>query len=178
MTTGKSIALPVSYHFAGKVIYLLFHMLCRIVIAFLARNKCLLISWLQSPSAVILEPKKIKSVTASNFSPSIFHEVMGPDARISVSEWWISSQLFHSHLWPSSRGSSVLLHFLPLEWYHLHYLRLLILLLLNLDSSLWFIPPGISRDVLCNNCLHLWCLKVLEVACSVSQFVTWVKFVS
>ena len=59
-------------------------MLSRLVIAFLPRSKCLLISWLQSPSAVILEPKKIKSVTVSIVSPSIFHEVMGPDAMILV----------------------------------------------------------------------------------------------
>ena len=63
---------------------LLFNMLSRFVIDFFLRSKCLLISWLQSPSAVILEPKKMKSVTVSNFSPSICHEVMGPDARILV----------------------------------------------------------------------------------------------
>ena len=66
----------------GKVMSLLFNMLSRLVIAFLSRSKCLLISWLQSSSAVILEPKKIKSVTVSIFSPSICHEVMGPDAMI------------------------------------------------------------------------------------------------
>ena len=60
---------------------LLFNMLSRLVIAFLLRSKCLLISWLKSPSAVILEPKKIKSVTVSIVSPSICHEVMGPDAH-------------------------------------------------------------------------------------------------
>ena len=59
-----------------------FYTLSKFVIAFLPRSKCLLISWLQSPSAVILEPKKIKSVTVSNFPPSICHEVMGPDAMI------------------------------------------------------------------------------------------------
>ena len=61
----------------------LFNMLSRLVVAFLPRSKHLLISWLQSPSAVILEPKKIKSVTVSTVSPSIFHEVMGPDAMFS-----------------------------------------------------------------------------------------------
>ena len=76
MTTGKTIALT-TQTFVGKVMSLLFNMLFRFVIAFLPRSKCLLISWLQSTSAVILEPKKIKSVTVSIFSPSICHEVMG-----------------------------------------------------------------------------------------------------
>ena len=78
MTTGKTIALT-RQTFVGKVISLLFNMLSRLVIAFLPRSKHLLISWLQSPSAVILEPKKIKSVTVSFVSLSICHEVMGPD---------------------------------------------------------------------------------------------------
>ena len=64
--------------------FLLFNMLSRFVITFLPRNKCLLISWLQSPSAVILEPKKIKLVTVSIVSPPIWHEVMGPDAMTLV----------------------------------------------------------------------------------------------
>ena len=83
MTTGKTIALTI-WIFVGKVMSLLFNMLSRFVIDFFLRSKYLLISWLQSPSAVILEPKKIKSVTVSIFSPSICHEVMGPDARILV----------------------------------------------------------------------------------------------
>ena len=70
--------------FAGKVIPLLFNMLSRLVITFLPRSKHLLISWLQSPSAVILEPKKIKSVTVSIVPPYVCHEVMGPDAMILV----------------------------------------------------------------------------------------------
>ena len=70
--------------FVGKVMSLLFNMLSRLVIAFLSRRKHLLISWLQSPSAVILEPKNIKSVTVSSVFPSICHEVMGPDAVILV----------------------------------------------------------------------------------------------
>ena len=93
-------------------------MLSRLVITFLPRSKCLLISWLQSPSAVILEPPKIKSDTVSIISPSICHEVMGPDAMI-FSECWVLSQLFHSLLSVSSRGSLVL-HFLPYGWCHLH----------------------------------------------------------
>ena len=83
MTTGKTITLT-SQTFVGKVMPLLFNMLSRLVITFLPRSKRLLISWLQSPSAVILEPKKIKSVTVSTVSPSICHEVMGPDAMILV----------------------------------------------------------------------------------------------
>ena len=83
MTIGKTIALT-RWTFVGKVISLLFNMLSRLVITFLPRSKCLLISWLQSPSAVILEPQKIKSHTVSTVSPSISHEVMGPDAMILV----------------------------------------------------------------------------------------------
>ena len=80
MTVGKTIALT-RWTFVGKIMFLLFNMLSRLVITFLPRSKDLLISWLQSPSAVILEPKKIKSLTVS---PSIYHEVMGPDAMILV----------------------------------------------------------------------------------------------
>ena len=83
MTTGKTIALMI-WTFVGKVMSLFFNMLPGFVINFFPRSKCLLISWLQSPSAVILEPKKIKSVTVSIVSPSICHEVMGPDAMIIV----------------------------------------------------------------------------------------------
>ena len=82
MTTGKNIALT-RWAFVDKVMSLLLNMLSRLVITFLPRRKCLLISWLQSPSAVILEPRKIKFDTVS---PSISHEVMGPDAIIFVSE--------------------------------------------------------------------------------------------
>ena len=83
MTTGKTIALT-RWTFVGKVMSLLFNMLSRLVITFLPRSKCLFISWLQSPSAVILEPKEIKSVTVSTVSPSISHEVMGPGDMILV----------------------------------------------------------------------------------------------
>ena len=82
MTTGRTIALTRQI-FVGKVMALLFNMLSRLVITFLPRSKHLIISWLQSPSAVILEPKKIKSVTVSIVSPTIFREVMGPDAMIN-----------------------------------------------------------------------------------------------
>ena len=78
MTTGKTIAL-IRWTFVGKVMSPLFNMLSRLVITLLPRSKHLLISWLQSPSAMILEPRKIKSATVSTVSPSICHEVMGPD---------------------------------------------------------------------------------------------------
>ena len=83
VTTRKTINLT-RWTFVGKVMSLLFNMLSRLIITFLPRSKCLLISWLQSPSAVILEPRKIKSATVSTVSPSICHEVMGPDAMILV----------------------------------------------------------------------------------------------
>ena len=81
MTTGKTIALT-RWTFVGKVMSLLFNMLFSLVITFLLRSKRLSISWLQSPSSVILEPKKIKSATDAIVSPSICHEMMGPDAMI------------------------------------------------------------------------------------------------
>ena len=83
MTTGKTIALT-RWTFDDKVMSLLFNMLSKLVITFLQRSKSLLISWLQSPSALISEPKKIKSVTVSIVSPYICHEVMGLDAMMLV----------------------------------------------------------------------------------------------
>ena len=83
LTTEKTIALT-TQTFVGKVMSLLFNKLSRFVIAFLPKSKRLLISWLQSLSAVILEPQKIKSDTVSTVSPSISHEVMGPDAMIFI----------------------------------------------------------------------------------------------
>ena len=88
MTTGKTVALTI-WTFAGKVISLLFSTLSRLDIAFLLRRKHLLISWLQSPSTIILEPKKIKSVTASTFPLSICHKVMGLDSMILI-HWMLS----------------------------------------------------------------------------------------
>ena len=112
MTTGKTIALT-RWTFVGRVMSLLYNKPSRLVITFLSRSKCLLISWLQSPSAVILEPKKIKSLTVSTVSLSICHEGIGPDAMILVF-WMLSFRpTFHSPLSLSSRGSLVLLHFLP-----------------------------------------------------------------
>ena len=98
MTTGKTIALT-RRTFVVKVLSLLFNMLFRLVTAFLPRSKNLLISWLQPPSALILEPPKIKSVTLSIVSPSICHEVRGPDAMILV--FWMLSfnpALTNTHL--------------------------------------------------------------------------------
>ena len=83
MTVGKTVSLTI-WTFVDKVTSLLFNMLSRLAIVFLPRSKRLLISWLQLPSAVILEPRKIKSDTVSTVSPSISHEVMGPDAMIFV----------------------------------------------------------------------------------------------
>ena len=88
MTTGKTIALTI-WTFVSKVMSLLFNMLCRFFIVFLPRGKHLLISWLQLPSAVILESKKRKFTTVSTFSPSICHEVMGSVAMI-LSFWMLS----------------------------------------------------------------------------------------
>ena len=99
--------------FVSKVMSLLFNMLSRLVIVFLPRSKCVLISWLQSPPAEILETKKVKSVTVSIVSPFICHEVMGPNTMIFVFWMLALSQLFHSPLWLSSRGFLVPLHFLP-----------------------------------------------------------------
>ena len=108
MTTGKTIALT-RQTFVGKVMLLLFSVLSRLVIDFLPRSKHFLISWLQSPSAVIFGAQKINSVTVS---PSICHQVMGLGAMIFVFECWVLSQLFHSPLSLSSRSTSIPLHFL------------------------------------------------------------------
>ena len=112
MSTGKNIALTI-WTFVSKITSLVFNMLSRLVIAFLPRSKRLLISWLQSPSAEILESKKIKSVTVSIASPSICHEVMGPDAMIFVFQMLSFKPNFHSPFSLSSRGFLVSLHFLP-----------------------------------------------------------------
>ena len=123
LTTGKTIALT-RQTFVGKVISLLFNLLSRLVIAFLPRSKYLLISWLQSPSAVILEPPKVKSDSVSTVSRSICHEVMGKDAMILVFwmlsfiiitffECWALSEFFHAPLSLSSIGALLPLCFLP-----------------------------------------------------------------
>ena len=113
MITGKTIALT-RWTFVEKVMSLLFYMLSMLVITFLPRSKHLLISWLQSPSAVILDPPKIMSVTVSIVSPSIYDEVMGPDAMILV--FWmlsfkptssLSSFTFIKRLFSSSSLSAI-----------------------------------------------------------------------
>ena len=112
MTTEKNIVFTRQI-FVGKVISLFFNMLSRLIIVFLPRSKLLLISWLQSPSAVILEPPKIKPLTIYIVSPSIYHEVIEPDTMILV--YWMlrfKPSFFYSLLSPSSRGSLVLC-FLP-----------------------------------------------------------------
>ena len=119
MMTGKTTALT-RRTFVGQVMSPLFNMLSRFVIAFLPKRNHLLISWLWSPSAVILEPKKTKSVTVAIVSLSICHTVMGLDVMIFLF-WMLSFQpAFHSSFSPSSRGSSVPLHFLTLGWCPLH----------------------------------------------------------
>ena len=119
MSTEKNKDLTIQT-FVGKMLSLLFNTLSRFVIVFLPSSKHLLILWLQSPFIVILEPKKIKSVTASIVSPSICHGVMGPDAMIFILRMLHLSQLIHSPLSLSSRGSVVPLHFLPSGWCHLY----------------------------------------------------------
>ena len=140
MITGKTKPLA-RWTFVGKVMSVLFNMLSRFVIAFLPRSKRLLTLWLQSPFAMILEPKKIKSLTVSIVSPSICHEMMGPDIMIFV--FWmlsfkptfsLSSFTFIKRLFSSSSicKSEVIVNSPG-----------------NLDSSLCFIQPNISHDVLC-----------------------------
>ena len=104
MTTGKTIALT-RRTFVGKVMSLPFNMLSRFVIAFLPRSKHLLILWLQSPSSVILEPKKIKSVTVTIVSPSICHEEMGLDAMILLFDLLSFKPAFSLYSFVFLRGS-------------------------------------------------------------------------
>ena len=135
MTNGKSISLTIQT-FVSRITSLLFNTLSRCVISFLPRSNHLLISWLKSPSTVILEPKRRKYITTSSFSPSICHEVMGLDAIIYFFliflRYSFKSVLSPPHL-PSS-GSSLVPLFFKLEWYHLirvvssTYLRLLMFL--------------------------------------------------
>ena len=119
VTTGKTIALT-RWTFLSKVMSLLFNMLSRLVIAFLSRSKRLFISWLQSPSAVVLEPKKMKYVTVSIVAPSIYHKVMGPDTMIFIFKMLnfkpavsLSSFTFIKKPFCPSSLSAI-------GWYHLH----------------------------------------------------------
>ena len=147
MTTAKTIALT-RWASVGKLMSLLFNMLSMLVITFLPRSKCLLISWLQSPSSVILEPKIIKPVTVSTVFPSVCHEVMGPDAMILVFWMLTFKPTFHSPLSLSSRGSLALFAFchkggaicisVVIDSYAS-----------NLGSSLCLIQASIYHDVHC-----------------------------
>ena len=148
MTTGKTIALT-RWTFVRKVLSLLFNMLYRLVIAFLPGSRRLLISWLQSPSAVILESMKRKSVTVSIVSPSICHEVIGLDAMIFVF-WMLSFKpAFHSPL------LLLLFAFIKFLFTFCHnggvicISEVIDISLRNLDFSLCFIQSSISHDILC-----------------------------
>ena len=146
MTTGKTIALT-RWTFVCKVMSLILKMLSRFVIAFLPKNKCLLISWLQSPSAVILETKKIKSVTVSTVFPSICHEMMGLDAMILVF-WMLSfkpASLFSSLTFIKRLFSSFLLSAIRVVSPTYQFIDLSPG---NLDYCLCFIQSSISHDVL------------------------------
>ena len=131
---------------------LLFNMLFRFFTVFLSRNKHLLISWLQSPSTVILESKKIKSITASTISPSICHEVMRLDAMILVFQMLSFKPFFHSPLSLSSRGS---FHQVKFFFAFCHkdcvicISEVIDISSSNLDSNLCFIQLDISHDVHC-----------------------------
>ena len=128
--------------FVGKVISLLFNMLCSFVIAFLSGSKCLLISWLPSPSTVILEPDKI--CHCIYIFPIYLPRSDGKRYHVlKVFECRVLIQFFHSPVSPSSRRSLVALHFLPLVWYCLRIWGCWYF------SLLWFIQPDISHDVLC-----------------------------
>ena len=158
MTTGKTMGLII-WAFVSKVMSLLLNTLSRFVIAYLARSKRLLISLLQSPSVVILEPKKIKSATVSIYSPSTCHEVMGPDAMILVF-WMLSFKpgffTFIKRLFSSSSLSAI-------RVVSSVYLRLLVFSSGNLHSSLCFIQLCILHDMLQSmgfqRVEHNWALK-------------------
>ena len=147
MTTGKIKAL-MRWTFVGKVMFLLFNMLSRLVITFLPRNKHLLISWLQSPSVVILEPPKIKSLTVSIVSPSISHEVMGLDAMIllfqmlsfqptfSLFSFTFIKKLLQSFAFCHECGGICVSEVIDISSS-------------NLDSSLCFIKSSILHGVFC-----------------------------
>ena len=146
MTTGIALT---RWTFVGKVMSLLFNMLCRFVKAFLPRGKCPLISWLQSPPAVILELPKIKFLTVSIVvSPSIYHEVMGLDAMILVF-WMLSFKLTFSvssfnFIKKCFSSSSLLCH----KSDAICVSEVIDISTRNLDSNLCFIQPGILHNIL------------------------------
>ena len=155
MTAGKTIALT-RWTLIGKIMSLLFNMLFRLVIAFLPRNKSLLISWPQLPSAMILEPLKVKSLTVCIVSPSICYEVMGPDAMILV--FWmlsfkptfsLSSFTFIKRLFSSSSLSAIRVVSSVYLRFFFFISEIIDISPGNLDSSLCLIQPSISHVVLC-----------------------------
>ena len=128
---------------------LLFNMLSKLVIAFLPSSKNLLISWLQSPSAVILEPKKIKSLTVSIVSPSICHEVMGPHAMILVFLALTFKPTFSTLLFPLHQEALQFLFTFCSKGGVICISEVIDISPGNPDSSLCFIQPGILHGVLC-----------------------------
>ena len=153
----KTISLTIQI-FVGKVMslvfiffifFMVFNMLSRFVIGFLPRSKCILILWLQSPSTVILEAKKIKSVSVSTFFPFNFHEVMGLEPRSFAFECWVLSQLFHSLISLSSRGSNFSFSLLYAISGIIYISEVVDISPSNLDSIFWFIQAGTLHDVLC-----------------------------
>ena len=148
MITGKTITLTIQI-FVSKVMPLLFKTLSRFVIGFLPKSRCLLILWLQSSSAVIVEPKKIKSLISPTFSPSICHRVMGPDAMILVF-WMLSFKpAFHFSLSLSSQGVLQFLFTFCHKGGVICISKVTDISPNNLDSNLYFIQPSVSHDVLC-----------------------------
>ena len=163
MTTGKTVALT-RKTFVGKVMSLLFNMLSRLVITFLPKSNHLLISWLQSPSAVVLEPQKIKFVTVSIVSPSICHEVMGPYAMILVfwmlsfkSTFSLSSFTFIKRLFSSLLSA--------IRVVSLAYLRLLILL-----PAILIPVCASSSPVFVLHVYYTYCSCPIVVGCSFFLF--------
>ena len=167
MTTGETIVLT-RWNFVDKAMSLLFNMLSRWVITFLPRSKHLLISWLQSPSAVILEPKKIKFVAVSTVSSSICYEVMGQDVIIFFFECWVLSQLFHSPLSLSSRG--LVLHFLQRGGV-ISYLRLLNLVLANIILLIFSNHLKIQKPFLALSPTNIGGKQVWPLGCSLVSLV-------
>ena len=159
ITTGKAIALTIRT-FVSKVTALLLKSLSKFILAFLPRSKCLLISWLQSPSAVILEPKKINSVTVSFVSPSICQEVMGADAMIFV--FWMLSfkRAFSLSSFTLIKRLLVLLAFCH-KGGVICISEVIDISPGNLDSSLCFIWPSILHGVLCTIALISHASKIM-----------------
>ena len=170
MTTGKTIALT-RQNFVGKVMSLLFNMLSRMVIDFLPRSKRLLISWLQSPSTVILEYKKIKSVTVSIVSSSIYNEGMRPDAMIFVF-WMLHFKLvfFFTLFFHFYQEALQFLFTFCHKGGVICISKVTDISLVNLDSSLCFFQSSVSHDVLCISRVTVYRLDVLLFLFGTSLF--------